>query len=578
MINLSPACIYKAIALILSLVSFSPSFTFANDDPTHHSTAESFRKSGYDFLWTVIQEEFDARTFDNATDREQYWQLVDTVIRTGSTYAQPFQNSSFGLTDLYPELLSLDTDPPLYVQYRYGSSQAQLGPDSPDEEYLEHAQSLVKIAQRMSESDYPFYIEGATWIRAAEFFRDAELQDSEVAQNARERGLQLLVKAASLEEIEPVYKEFVAIRLSRFGWRYSAFTEKDKELYCRLLTENEHADPWIAHYAYGNLWSDRGWEARGDGWARDVSDKQWGLYYEYLAEAHGHLTLAWEIHPNWPESAVKLIGETMGVQFHPDRDEEFWFNEAVAARIDIQRAYTRYAYALAPRWGGNIKEMYELMDSVVELSNEQDHMGYILLELMASITKELEDGHAVLLDEKYLGIATKLMHDEVNSQLPYKNKWQFRSALRTVAMGQFKSKNYVESAKLLGAGGGMTDRLYVPWQENKRFGQYASLLATPASDKIVDGLQAQDEDDSKAELKAFKEACRHIKKKSSSIDPEILGDPLTIVEEIVDRLDPPSPMFSTAGGIARVVSMAALVILIGVWLVLRVLRKPSQAS
>ena len=567
--------IYKIIFVSLSLVALlSPSFTLANDDPSHHSTAESFRKSGYDFLWTVIQEEFDARTFDNSAAREQYWKLVDTVIRTGSTYAQPYQDSSVGLTDLYPKLLVLDADPPLYVQYRYESSQAQHGTDSPDDDYLGHAQSLVKIAQRMGESEYPSYIEGATWIRAAEFFRNAGLQDSEAAKDARDQGLKLIVRAASLEEIEPVFKEFVAIRLSSFGWRYSALTEHDKELYCRLLAEDEQADPWVAHYALGNLWSGRGWEARGDGWARDVSEKQWDLYYDCLAKARGYLTLAWETHPSWPEPAVKLIGETMGVQFHPDRDEEFWFNEAISVRIDTQRAYTKYAYALAPKWGGSIEEMYELMDSVVELSNEQDNMVYILLELMASITTELDDGHAVLLDEHYLSIATKLMHDELDAPLVYKNKWQRRCALRTVAMGHFKSGSYIESAKMLAAGGGMTDKLYYPWQEHKRFGQYASLLATPVSDKIIDGLRAQDENNPKAELKAFEEACKQIKKQSSSINPEILGDPLMIVESIVDRLDPPSPMFATTGGVVRAIAVAALVILIGVWLALRVFRKP----
>lgn len=560
----------------LCLVGVCSNATLANDDPTHHSTEESFRKSGYDYLWSVIQDEFDARTFDTPADRDEYWQLVDIVIRTGSIYAQPFKKSDFGLTELYPKLLDLDSDPPLYVQYRYESSQSQLGFDSPDENYLEHAQSLANIAQRMRESDYPAYIEGATWVRAAEFFRDAGLQDSEEAMNAREQGLERLIEAASLEEIKPVYKEFVAVRLSRFGWRYTAFTENDKELYCRLLAENKLADPWIAHYAYGNLWSDRGWKARGDGWARDVSEEQWDLYYKYLAKARGHLTLAWKAHPNWPESAAKLITDTMGVQFHPDRDEEFWFNEAVKARIDIPLAYTRYAYALSPRWGGSIGEMYELMDSVITLSNEQDHMGYILLELMATVTMEIRDRHEVLLDEKYLSVATKLMQDEMDSQLPYKNKWQYRRALRSVAMGQFLLGDYAESAKFLKAGGGMTNQLYDPWQEDKRFHLYSSLLATPASDKVIDGLRAQDEKDSKAELKALKAACRQLEKQTSSIHPEIIGDPLTIVEDIVDRLDPPKPMFSSVGGVIRMVSVAALVVLIGVWLALRFLRKPCQ--
>ena len=562
-------CLTRFCIVIWFVFVSCPSFAFGLDDPFHHKTAESYQKSGYDYLWSVIQEEYDTKEFEDTADLDQYWDLIDIVIRTGATYAQPDQISSFGLTELYPKLLDLDPDPPLYVQYRYESSQAQMGYDSPDEDYLRHAEALVLIAQRMEESDYPAYITGATWIRAMEFFRDAGIQDSETAQYARNRGIEILVSAASLELVDPAYQEFVATRLSNFGWKYSAFTDTDKELYGTLLIENERADPWIADVALGNLWSSRGWDARGGGWAADVTDNQWALFYEDLATARVHLVRAWKTRPSWPGPAVKLIAETMGVQFHPDRDEKFWFKEAVNARIDIQRAYTRYAYALAPRWSGSIEEMYELMDSVVELSGDQDHMGYILIELMGSITTELRDGHAVLLDEKYLSIATQLMHDELDAPLQYKNKWQRRSALRTIAMGNFKSGNYIESVKLLKAGGGMTDKLIYPWQESVRFGLYASLLATPASDEIINGLVAQDERDSSTELKSFKEAFRIIQKQSSSIDQEIIGDPLSIVEKIVDELDPPSPMFSNVGGITRVVSVAAIVILIGVLIFLK---------
>lgn len=160
------------VFVVQSLCAVSSVSAFVSDDPSHHRTAESFQKSGYyDFLWPLIQEEF-----DNAADQEEYSRLIDIVIRTGSVYAQPFQNSSDGLTDLYPELLMLDADPPLYVQYRYESSQSQFGFDSPDDDYFEHALSLVKITQRMGEADYPPYVVGATWVRAAEFFRNAGKQ------------------------------------------------------------------------------------------------------------------------------------------------------------------------------------------------------------------------------------------------------------------------------------------------------------------------------------------------------------------------------------------------------------------
>jgi len=143
-------------------------------------------------------------------------------------------------------------------------------------------------------------------------------------------------------------------------------------------------------------------------------------------------------------------------------------------------------------------------------------------------------------------------------------------------MAHFKSKNYEESAKLLQAGGGMTDKIFSPWRENNRFSRYASLLATSASHKVVEGLVAHDQHDPEAELKAFKEACKIIAKNSSSIDPEIIGDPLEQIEQLVDRLDPPKDWVASAGGLVRIGSIAAIILLIGVWVVLKLMkRSPS---
>jgi hypothetical protein len=505
------------------------------DDPSHHATAESYRNSGYRYFWTVIQDEFDARSIDDPENAQRYREMVDTVMRIGATYAQPYQNSGVGMTTLYPEILKLDPEPPLYVQYRYHNSQA--GPQNPENPFEVHARALMVIAEKMEAAEYPKYISGATWLKASEFLREAEVTDTQLIIETREHGIELLVESASLDEIEPAFQEFVAIRIAKFGYQYSALLPDDKVRYCKLLLEDERVDPWVARFASGNLRSDLGWAARGDGWARDVTRAQWKVFEENLKKAEMHLTKAWELRPQWPEAAEELISITNGyTETSPSRDEAFWFNEVISARIDDEQGYIRFANALKPRWGGSIESMYALMDFVVGLSDEHDHMGYIMLEMMAAITRELEDGHAVLLNEAYLTIATRMMREEISDPLPYKNKWQLRAALRIAAMGQFKSGNYASSAQLLRAGGGMTKDIFNPWAETQRFTLFAPVLATPESDLIIKGLVAQNNGDPKGAKKAFKRALKSLKrlKKKGKIDPEIVRDPISALERIIE--------------------------------------------
>ena len=61
-----------------------------------HETQESFRHSGYEFLWDTIRDEFETREFERDQDAEQYQGMMDIIIRTGAVYAQPYRNIRFG--------------------------------------------------------------------------------------------------------------------------------------------------------------------------------------------------------------------------------------------------------------------------------------------------------------------------------------------------------------------------------------------------------------------------------------------------------------------------------------------------
>lgn len=503
--------------------------------PDAHATSESFRRSGYEYFWGVLQEEFDARSFEQVADTDRYRELIDIVVRTGATYAQPYQNSSFGLTELYPELLKLDEDPPLYVQYRYHSSQAQNGSESPDEAYREHADALVEVAKRMQRAGYPDYVTGATWIRAAEFYRDEGMEASPIAIEARGTGLDLLVQAASLDDVPAEYREFVAERLSKFGWKYSALSEHDQDLYCERLLTDARVDRWIANYAYGNRMMAHGWEARGDGWAQDVPPRQWALFEQHMRDAYTHLSRAWEIRPYWALAPERLINLSMGFQVDPVRDEHFWFAEATRSRFDQEDAFENYARSIMPRWGGSVGQMFALLDLVLERSADEPNLVYIAIEIMSEITWSEEDGRIALLNEEYLSAVTQMMREELAHPLGYKNVWQRRALLRTLALGHFMTGNMVVCAEMLKAGGGMTETVRYPWIETAEFTKYAPVFSTNASDEVIEAMRLDTQGELKPALKAYRHAIRTLRDEPASA--EIVGDPEQVVEVLISRLE-----------------------------------------
>ncbi|MBL4810037.1 MAG: hypothetical protein JKY43_08305 [Phycisphaerales bacterium] len=127
-------------------------------DSWTHPTTQSFKESGYDYLWSVVHDEMDS--FDDPETNARYRELVDLSIKDGAAYGNPFNETDVGLRNAYRQLLVLDDTPPLYVQYRFHAS--QLGDDSPDSSLLRHGNTLLEIAYQMDETGYPPYIAGAT--------------------------------------------------------------------------------------------------------------------------------------------------------------------------------------------------------------------------------------------------------------------------------------------------------------------------------------------------------------------------------------------------------------------------------
>ncbi len=503
-------------------------------DSQAYPTTQSFKESGYNYLWTAVIDETDS--FADPEKNDRYRELIDLSIRVGASYGNPFNETDLGLREAYQQLLALDDTPPLYVQYRFHSS--QIDDDSPDSAYLRHGNALLEVAFQMDETGYSPYLAGATWLKAAELLGHVALnEDKSAIELSREHGIELLVEAASLNGIDPKFHEFISVRIANFGFQYITLPREDQEVLCKALLDDEDAQPWIARYSSGGLRIKLAWDERGYGYSREVSDVQWKGFQRNLRKAHLHLTAAWEIHPDWPWAATELITATMGHQMRPDRGTDFWFDQATNARVDHYDAYKSFAYDLYPKWHGSIEHLYSLVDYVVELSEHNPSMGRILLKVLSSTAEQLDDPMTVLTDARYLPRVTQLMLDEVELDLPYNNNLWRRRALRAVAFGNFQTKNYAQSAELLQIGGAMVGSGWSTWRETQRFRSMVPLLATPASEQVIAGLIAHDSGDTNAEREALLQARKILKSNTDSLDPDLSEDPVELINYMIRQLD-----------------------------------------
>ncbi len=524
------------VCLLTGFLTSTSSVAQTQNTPApDYQTTEAYQRSGYDFLWSVVQDEIDSQSFKTEADAKQYQDLIDHWIRIGSNYGKDTAETGKEMHTLYLQLLKLHDPPPLYVQYRYHNSQS--GPNQSPEKYLKHGNALLVVAYQMDNADYPLYIAGTTWLKAAQLLEKAgNKNDQSSVAAATKHGIEQLVKAASMDGINPKYHEYLSLRIAYHGFQYTTLQRNDQITLCKLLLADEKADPWIGRFSSGGLRIKLAWDARSSGYAKDVSEEQWAGMRKHLIKAHKHLTKAWELRPAWPYPATSLITATMGHQIRTDRDVDFWFSEAIEARIDHYAAYSNFMYALTPKWGGSSEQMYQVIRFIIGLSEEQSNMGRVLLKSVSTFSELYQEPTQILVDESLLPHLTQLMLDEVDGDSQYHEvKWQ-RKSLRSVAFGNFEVQNYHESSKLLREGGAMTDSGWSTWEESSKFYRFAPLLGSPAYEEVIQGLESLDNNNTKAARTHFIKARKLLKKNRSKLNPKLIPDPLKMIDRTIELI------------------------------------------
>jgi hypothetical protein len=227
---------------------------------------------------------------------------------------------------------------------------AQDGGDAPEAKRL-----LLRAAAGYERTTYPAIRRRYVATRLARLYRQPRNSHEAALESWRKRALQWTDEALRDGSYQPGESRLVLEHLSQ---NWDACFEAHQDELLKILQGVSGLDPWIADCVAGWIHIDKAWDARGSGWASEVTPEGWKGFSEHLQQAREALTRAWKAHPDRPEPASSMIKVVMGGGGARGETERLWFDRAVKAQFDFLPAYQGYAYAMLPRWGGSSEIQY----------------------------------------------------------------------------------------------------------------------------------------------------------------------------------------------------------------------------
>jgi hypothetical protein len=215
-------------------------------------------------------------------------------------------------------------------------------------------QSLSAAATQLAKSKYPAMRQRFAASRMAYVCRNYGFKRQAEYEGWRTQVIALLVKSLQDGSYRANEQRIFMLHFEP-DWN-DLFLDKRDEVYQAIKTVDK-IDPWILNVVEGNYWIADAWKARGSGWAKTVTEAGWKGFYASLAKARTNLTTAWEMHPDYPEAATRMIQVAKGEAGQREESPHLWFDRAILAQLDYTPAYREYTEQLLPRWGGSHEAM-----------------------------------------------------------------------------------------------------------------------------------------------------------------------------------------------------------------------------
>jgi len=211
-----------------------------------------------------------------------------------------------------------------------------------------------RAAEGMRTVAYP---RGVARFAASGLYRDYENSREAVGLRGAAASLELHWLLESTQDGS--YREgddVVLLEHLRTGTGESLF-ERNAEAIAAGVGATRWAEDWTREVVSGMKEEQLAWNARGYGWASEVTEEGWKGFRTHMRRARVSLLKAWRRRPDRPEPSLEMMGIALAGEAGPGESTRTWFDRAVTAQLDIEEAYSRMLNQLRPRWGGSYEEM-----------------------------------------------------------------------------------------------------------------------------------------------------------------------------------------------------------------------------
>ena len=255
---------------------------------------------------------------------------------------------------------------------------------------MEEAEPLLMAAYEWENTGYPLihaFFALQSLAQIANVKRD-QLPDEEKRHTGS--ALVCLSMAISAGEFKK-HESHIAYRLLDDAPDSSLGTSRFGFVADRLENSGVPVDAWLLKMLRGNEEVDLAWKARGNGWAKDVTEEGWEGLHTHLKKARMILMEAWQEYPERPETAALMMRVTLGGQGNPDETIRTWFDRAVSVQMDYPEAYYVMLIGLQPRWGGSHAAMRAFAEECLATGRYDTDIPLFYLFALRKIGTELDN-------------------------------------------------------------------------------------------------------------------------------------------------------------------------------------------
>ncbi|GEP45300.1 hypothetical protein BGE01nite_45910 [Brevifollis gellanilyticus] len=218
----------------------------------------------------------------------------------------------------------------------------------PKKDWRVHERSFSHALKGVDDTQYPAALRAWIIDERIDLLKSHERNVSEPFQNEQAQMMAAAMKDASYNQ------EFESVLVRDFIDWLSNSNElelRNLELLKKSIEECAYSE-WVKETMLADLETRWAWNIRGGKVAVMVKEDAWKGFEGHLQAAEKHAQKAWELRPDRPEAAAKMLSVVMGTSGGPVKLRE-WFDRAVKAQLDYVPAYSTLAYACTARWGGS---------------------------------------------------------------------------------------------------------------------------------------------------------------------------------------------------------------------------------